>query len=436
MTISYFDALALKVLRTPQMDLARADMEAQYAADPNAASPVARAMIPEAVANYAMGAAHAAVCDSQRPYLLWRNAAARHYAGLQVPSSKYGTDNPDNVYRWSAIGPGLAYRIEGQCAPHRPSFTTFSLLTGDYSETSLVKTVGILNGTDLHIKADGCFTITIDPQPANGRRNHIQSTEDTALLAIRETMRNWNKELPAHLTIERLGGPPAREPPLDQLASRAAQILRDGAPHWALKFQHDSYEKLPFNQPQPIMSSARRLGGLVTQSSSHGRFALQSDEALVIRVDPFDAYYLGFQLADVWMVSAEYVERLGSLNNAQAKRDADGRYSFVISQVDPGVHNWLDAGGFDTGGTTIRFQGLKDPSIDYGDAFRTWHGKIAELRSILPPETIWVDAAQRKQQIAERVAGYRSRETALLIDVRAMFHAACHENRPSAPVKL
>jgi hypothetical protein len=418
MTITYFDALALKVLHTPQMDAARADMEAQYGADPNAAaSPVARALIPEAVANYAMGAAHAAVCDPRRPFLLWRNAAARRYAGLEVPSSKYGTDNPDNAYRWGAIGPGLAYRIEGQSAPHRPTFSTFSLLNGEYAETSLVKTVGMLSGSDLHIEPDGRFTITIDPEPANGRRNHIQSTHDTALLAIRETMRDWTKELPAHLEIKCLAGPPAPEPPLEQLASRAAQILRDGAPHWALKFQHDSYEKLPFNQPQPIISSAQRLGGLVTQSSSHGRFALEEDEALVIRVDPFDADYLGFQLADVWMVSAEYIDRLGSLNNFQAKRDADDRYSFVIARVDPATHNWLDAGSLDTGGTTIRFQGLKDQSIDYSDAFHTWHGKISELRSILPPETIWVSPEERKQQIAERVAGYRRREAALLSDV-------------------
>jgi hypothetical protein len=417
LTIKYFDALALQVLHTPQMDAARADMEAQYAADPNAASPIARALIPEAVANYAMGAAHAAVCDPQRPFLLWRNAASRDYAGLHVPSSKYGTDNPDNAYRWSAIGPGLAYRIHGQAAKHPPAFSTFSLLTGEYAQTSLVKTVGILSGSDLHVEADGRFTITIDPEPANGRRNHLQSSDDTALLALRETLLDWDTELPAHLEIERLGGPPAPAPPLEQLARRAAQILRDGAPHWALKFQHDSYEKLPFNQPQPIMSSARRLGGLVTQSSSHGRFALAEDEALVIRVDPFDADYLGFQLADVWMVSAEYVGRLGSLNSAQAKRDADGRYSFVIAQVDPGVHNWLDAGGLDTGGTTIRFQGLKDPSIDYADAFHTWHGKISELRGILPPETVWVSPEARQQQIAGRVAGYRRREAALVSDV-------------------
>lgn len=416
MTIKYFDALALKVLHTPQMDAARADMEAQYAADPNAASPVARARIPEAVANYAMGAAHAAVCDPRRPFLLWRNAAPRHYAGIEVPSSKYGTDNPDNAYRWGAIAPGLAYKIHGRAPAHPPAFSTFSLISGEFAATSQIRTIGILSGTDLHVEADGRFTITVDPEPANGRRNHIQSLDDTALLALRETLLDWGTELPAYLEVERLDGPPAPEPPLEQLALRAAQILRDGAPHWALKFQHDSYEKLPFNQPQPIMSSAKRLGGLVTQSSSHGRFALREDEALVVRVDPFDADYLGFQLADVWMVSAEYVDRLGSLNSKQAKRDADGRYSFVIARVDPGAHNWLDAGGLDTGGTTIRFQGLKDPSIDYSDAFHTWHGKISELRSFLPPETIWVSPEERKQQIAERVAGYRRREAALVSD--------------------
>ena len=409
------DRLALEVLRSAQVDAARADMEALYRADPNAASPLARGRIGAAVANYAFAAAQAAVCDPWRPYLPWRNAEARTYAGLEVPSGRFGGDNPDNVYRWGAVAPECSYRIDGQVRGRQPAFITFSLLSGDYAETTQIRTVGILSGSDLVMDADGRFAITIDAHPANGRPNHIQSTPDTRLLNIRETLGDWASETPLHLTMCRTDDAPTPpEPSLDQLAARAALILRDGAPQWALGFQHDSYEKMPFNQMQPIMSSAKRLGGLVTQSSSHGRFALAEDEALVVSVDPFDADYLGFQLADVWMVAADYVGRPGSLNNFQAQRGADGRFTFVIARVDPGIDNWLDAGGLDTGATTIRYQGLKNPDLDYSGAFRTWHGKLADLDAVLPADAARSTPAQRAQQIAQRIAAYRRREDALV----------------------
>ena len=407
-------ALAVEVWRSEQVMEARAVVEKMYEADPNAASEPARDRIPADVEEYAFAAAQAAVTDPYRPQFQWFNAWKWTHGDVAVPSGRYGTDNPDNLYRYTAIGPGMSYRITGKLSAHPPVAYTFSLYSGNFAETNLIRTIGIVANKDLQADAEGNFTITIDPQPANGRVNHIQSADDAATLAVRETLGDWKTEMPAKLTIERTDDL-ASPPPLtrQELAERAARILKEGAPIWALKFQHDSYEKLPFNQPQPIMSSAKRLGGLVTQSSSHGRFAIAEDEAYIVRVDPFDADYLGFQLADVWMVSADYVDRLGCMNNFQAIPDADGHYTYVISRVDPGVHNWLDATGLDTGGTTIRFQGLKDTSIDHSNAFEAKVVKIAQLKDVLPPETVWVTPEQRAQQLADRRAAYERRKAAL-----------------------
>ena len=408
------DIVAVELWQSAEVAAARKEMEALYAADPNAASPEAKARIPTAVAEYAFAASLAAADDPWRPQFIWYNAWQRSCGALKVPAGRFGTDNPDNAYRWLNIAPGLSYRIEGKLAAHPPVAYTFSLISGNFVETAQIKTVGILTNRDLLVDDEGCFTITIGPEPAAGRTNHIQGTDEARMLAVRETMGDWGRELPATLTITRTDSLPTPPPESRRtLAERAAAILRKGAPNWALKFQHDSYEKLPYNQPQPIISSAKRLGGLVTQSSSHGRFKLAEDEALVIRVDPFDADYLGFQLADVWMVSQEYVDKLGCLNNFQAKRDADGRYTYVIARIDPGVYNWLDAAGLDTGGTTIRYQGLKNPDLDHSGAFETQLVKIADLRSVLSAETVWVNAAQRAEQIARRVADYQRREGAL-----------------------
>lgn len=409
------DQLALAVLNTPQVDAARRDLEELYAADKSAQWPLTRQRISAAVGEYAFAAAQSAASDPARPMLNWRNAYARRHAGLNVPSGRFGTDNPDNAYMFIGMSGEYSYRIDGQLADHPPCIFTYSLLDGDYVRTSHIKTQGLLGKNDLVVDADGRFTITIDASPADGRPNHIQSTPDTVMLNLRETLADWTIELPAKLSISRTDGkatPPAHS--VEDMAVRAASYIREGAPFWALKFHHESYEKIAPNQPQPIMSSAKRLGGLLTQFSSHGSFTLEEDEAYVVRVDPFDADYVGFQLADAWMVSADYVDRLGSLNNRQVVADADGRISYVISRRDPGAHNWLDAGGMDVGGTTIRFQGMKDIDRDFSGAFEVWHGKIADLRSVLPAETTWVDAAGRAEQIRKRVDSYRRRERALM----------------------
>lgn len=409
------DKLALAVFNTPEVDAARRDLEGLYVADKSAQWPLTRGRIPAAVAEYAFAAAQSAVSDPARPALHWRNAYARSHGGLDVPGGRFGTDNPDNAHMFIGLSGDYAYRIDGQLADVPACIFTYSLLDGDYVRTSHIKTVGLLGKKDLVVDADGRFTITIDASPADGRPNHIQSTPDTVMLNLRETLGDWATELPARLKIGRTDGKPtpAAESVRD-MAVRAVSYIREGAPFWGLKFHHESYEKIAPNRPQPIMSSAKRLGGLPTQFSSHGCFTLEEDEAYVVRVDPFDADYVGFQLADAWMVSADYVDRMGSLNNRQALPDTDGRISFVIARRDPGAHNWLDAGGMDMGGTTIRFQGLEDIERDFSGAFEAWHGKIADLRDVLPAETTWLDATGRAEQIKRRVESYRRRERLLL----------------------
>jgi hypothetical protein len=56
--------------------------------------------------------------------------------------------------------------------------------------------------------ADGSFTITVDSTPADGRPNHLQLPSDATLIAARNTLSDWNTQVPMSLSIERVGGPP------------------------------------------------------------------------------------------------------------------------------------------------------------------------------------------------------------------------------------
>ena len=90
------------------------------------------------------------------------------------------------VHRITARGHEL------QCA-HRTSGITADNLSARVRSTS---------------DRDGSFTITVSGAPAaTGQRNHLQMTADTTLIAVRNTLSDWNSQPPMTLSIERLSGP-------------------------------------------------------------------------------------------------------------------------------------------------------------------------------------------------------------------------------------
>ncbi len=86
------------------------------------------------------------------------------------------------------------------------------------------------------------------------------------------------------------------------------------------------------------------------------RFALAPDEALAVTIARGGAGYTGFQVVDPWTLAADARNNLTSLNLAQAAPDRDGNFTYVIARSDPGVANWLDTTGLDSGFAVIRWQ--------------------------------------------------------------------------------
>ena len=99
-----------------------------------------------------------------------------------------------------------------------------------------------------------------------------------------------------------------------------------------------------------------------------------------------------------------------SLNSKQAAFNADGSFTCVVSLDDPGVHNWLDPDGLERGFLFIRWAGLDPDRVpERVPALETQLASTSELRSILPPETRWVDPKERARIQAERERDYALR---------------------------
>lgn len=405
-----FEKQVLRVLETPVMQAEIRRVEALYTADPQGATPAGKATIKRAAESIGVVAAQYAVGeDTDRPGVFWVVNAPHDWFGVHSPRSGYGIENPDNVYRNLIVDGAARYEIHGHIKQPAPAEQHFELRDSIPGTAALSpeggKQLATLSNEQLQVADDGTFTITLDSSPANGRANHMQMPpEGEFLLIVRDLFTDWETQNPVALDVQRVGGPAIRPLRSDaQVAQRAAKLLSQLAPYWLNYFNQYTYP----GQPNHIKQVRVRPGG--RGLSSGGYFSLPADEALVLTLDAVGAKSMGIQITDPWGVAYEYADRISSLNNAQAKPNADGTYTFVIAEKDPGVFNWLDPEGHGGGLFAIRWQSVPQ-GVKPEDAVRSQAVvPLARLREVLPAGTHFVTPSERQAQRAARAASHARR---------------------------
>ena len=398
----WLDAKAVELFARPDVQQAKQRAAGGFAmVTDKTVSPEVWSQFPAYVESFAFRSIQLAVnSDADHPRVYRVYAPAAEWLGNKVPASKWGQENPDNIYRIIPIAHGGEYVVHGRRAANPPSDVSYTLV----ADTNTSITVGLLGQRDLAVDASGTFAITLDSKPANGRPNHIQITPDAKYLFIRDSLGDW-EQTPNFLRVERLN-PPARVPlTIDELAARAAMVMRDGvapAYYWSRLILNAAPGAL--SQPHGTGPS----GGLLTQITSHGWFALKPGEAGIVSFDPIEATYCSIVLYDIWGRSLEYRDHLTSINSAQMAADDDGNVSFVISASDPGVHNWLDTTGLHEFAVGLRWQGLS-PDVRKPPRVSTRLVDSAALASALPAAIRKVTAEQRAEQLRARAQGYDRR---------------------------
>jgi hypothetical protein len=399
------------------------------------------AALNNAVDEYAMAAAfQQQLLNPMTPTVVTQVAPPHTWYGMDVGGSRILYDNPDTIYRFTAVNKTSSYVITGRFTDGIPADTSFSVLEGLAGTTS-----SILTGDDLVVAPDGTFTITVSGEPgAPGQTNHLQLTSSSTLIAARNTLADWNIEDPMSLSIERVNGPPNslfaqlggfvllgqlvnNIPVLTTLVSLIPPLPIAEAPLVRGTFtalilavrgvsEQIKYMALATTDPETgqlgppnvISPPASNAEFLANQLQSNGYFQLADDEALVVTVDPGNAGYFVVPIYNDWTITDDYWNEQTSLNNAQAIANPDGTYTLVISPTDPGVANWVSTGGLNQGTISIRFQDL-DASSSTLPTVSARVVSLDQLAAALPPTTVYVTPQQRLDQIALRKAGFNKR---------------------------
>lgn len=319
-------------------------------------------------------------------------------ADQRIPGSRWGIDNPDSVYRVIPISGDERYVIRGRVSDPRLVENYFTLWDPS------MKTVGLLNGKDLEVDEHGCFEITVDGSPAEGRRNHVQAPPESHEFYIRDVIARWGEDRVNELSIERLGPAPSR-PPFSEAEN--LERIRHYMQRWATETTRWNRQAmdLPANRFDFTIDRDSD-GALRNQIYIMSYFKLpDADTAMVLEVNLGGADYFIAPITNIWGTTNQITDRTGCMNRHQALANPDGTLTFVLSMRDPGVHNWLDPSDLEEGILTLRWAEFAggEPGADLGVK-----QKLVPLSEVLDhvPANQRISPEQRARQLRERAASY------------------------------
>jgi hypothetical protein len=392
----FTEKLALRVLEMPRVQEAVRHVMASFRGDPTALTRGGAATLEQVVRDLTFCAVTYAVsADPARPRVLWTQTPPHRWSGFSVPGARYNLENPDNIYRLIQIDGQHRYRIDGRRHGAGPAQFLFELIDSAPGIGGIGKQIDCLRGEDLQLEPDGRFSISVGPEP-KGAGNHLRSTPATRAVFVRDVLSDWERQTANSLRIRMLEGAMPAAPDEFELEERAARLVPSFAAFW-LEFRTYMFETIWHGAINRLPDLDERAGawGYVTGA----RYRLAADDALVVQIGTLAARYIGFQLADPWgMIGTDYVRKTGSRNNAQARANDDGTFTYVISLRDPDIANWLDPDGLEEGTLLIRWQGISSHVPSSRGAIRDVRVvPVGDVRRLLPALRVGADyrAAER-----------------------------------------
>lgn len=265
--------------------------------------------------------------------------------------SRQGLDNPDAIYFNAYLTSGARYRVSGRRGT--TADLSFQIMAGTYSASGAPDTLAAFDDRSLDVGPDGSFEWEFGPE---------LGLRKGSTLIVREVYSDWNLESRGELRIQRLdtAGVPRGPVTLERIDKRwgvAAKMLTGRITTWFAFPEWFTYQE-PVNT---LTAPTSTPGGLTTQLSSIGHYALADDEALVVTVPASAAPYQAIQIGSKWYISTDYEHHQTSLTLAQSHVDEDGLLRYVISAQDPGIVNWLETTGHAAGVMMLRWQRVPEP---------------------------------------------------------------------------
>lgn len=307
--------------------------------------------------------------------------------------------NADTIYKSCLIEKGGRYLIKGDRGTTRMMILAQmgpdTLRTGKHHP---VLDQG--NFDNLQIDNEGNFELVISPEkPAEHKGDWWPLNEVCEKFMIRIVSCDWGVEREPRFGIARLDVDDAKGRPSIDLLTHAFGEMPGITAVCALAFPTHVQEL----RDQGFLNTLKvfdvsQLSGLQGQSYYEGAYELADDEALITEVKIPESYkYWSIILTNELYETTDWYNNQSSLNDMQGLVDSDGIFRTVISARDPGVHNWLDTAGYESGAIQGRWFGANatpNPNIR--------KVKLVDVWDQLPAGTMRVSLERRAVALRNR----------------------------------
>lgn len=281
---------------------------------------------------------------------------------MVTPTRKLMGDNADAYYFHALIAADGSYRVRGRSTGE--VYISLTLHTGDAPGGWASGVAGTLNSKQFSIDENGHWEVLLGKNVSGP--NSIQTTPDTVSVISRhyylnKTYAAADPDLHPYIRVERLDAVPPPDLPTDQEMARKYRALDRfiransiDRPLTDPNATPEYFSLIPntIGQPQKSIGSGWTS---VDNAKAAGFFFLQPDEALIVKGRMPECLFSNVILWNKYLQSFDYRYRQVSLNKAQMELADDGSFTIVIAHRDPGVANWLDTEGRQSGIVYWRF---------------------------------------------------------------------------------
>ena len=264
---------------------------------------------------------------------VWADAADPRFVEIVGPYKKWGGDNTDAFYVFAPVDPARPYRVRG----NRGDCVYFSLTVyggprdGRYSER-IVGSINDRSSTSRPTASSRSGSARDGPRATTARSSSSRTTRSPPSRATTSTTRSRTAGRVAHR------GP------------RSAVDLRENDADLARRFraaatwfrEQSSMVPLPLGEPNhidPPYPVPKQTFGWAAGDAAYamGSFELAPDEALVIHGRSPECAFWNLCLWNPFMHTYNYDYERVTINGAKTVLDADGSWTIVVAEHDPGV---------------------------------------------------------------------------------------------------
>jgi len=270
-----------------------------------------------------------------------------HLARIVSPHRKLGGDNAHAFYDLAPLDGQTRYRIRGN--PGEACYLGFTAYGGNEEQMHII---GNLSLTEMGADPAGDFELSLGPEPAGSRRNHIQLAADASNLVIRQYYHRPDQDRHARLSIEAVdSGLPRGWLDGDEMARRLGCLTRF-VRGWA-RLSPMAMPPGPeaYNQVCDPFHASQSTGHWSTPDNHHafGFFRLEEDQALLLHGSSPPCTYWSCHLWNTSMQTFDYSHYPVAVSDHDVVLEPDGSWKLVISHQDPGRPNWLNTTGYRRG---------------------------------------------------------------------------------------